>query len=153
MYTCHVNHCQHPTCPTPGRCKFFLRWLIYPTVAATSRSIIMTQRDVVTVTWHCDAISLCHVTIDNADGDTCAWWQKEQDSLLLNTQYMWWQLELSRNSPQTKSENSAFNFLHRRALNADLFPKPRENFMSNNAGPRSSFSTSPLFSLSNVDFF
>jgi hypothetical protein len=27
----------------------------------------MTRRDVVTVTWHCDAISLCHITIDNAD--------------------------------------------------------------------------------------
>jgi hypothetical protein len=25
----------------------------------------MMRHDVVTVTWHCDAISLCHVTIDN----------------------------------------------------------------------------------------
>jgi hypothetical protein len=54
-------------CPTPGGCKFFLRWLIYPIVAATSRSVIMTRRDVVTVIWHCNAISLRHVTIDNAD--------------------------------------------------------------------------------------
>jgi hypothetical protein len=23
MYTCHVNHRQHPTCPTPGGCNFF----------------------------------------------------------------------------------------------------------------------------------
>jgi hypothetical protein len=25
MYTCHVNHRQHPTCPTPGGCKKNLR--------------------------------------------------------------------------------------------------------------------------------
>jgi hypothetical protein len=62
---CHVNHRQHPTCLTLGGCKKSLRWLIYPTVAATSRSFIMMRCDIVTVTWHCDAISLCHVTIDN----------------------------------------------------------------------------------------
>jgi hypothetical protein len=25
LYTCHVNHRQHPTCPTPGGCKKNLR--------------------------------------------------------------------------------------------------------------------------------
>ena len=52
----------------PGGCKKKLRWLIYPTIAAMLRSIMMTQRDFVTVTWHCDAILLCHVTVDNPAG-------------------------------------------------------------------------------------
>ena len=62
---CHVNHWQHPTCPMPGGYKKNLQWLIYPIVASMSRSVIITWCNIVTMTWHCNTISLCHVTIDN----------------------------------------------------------------------------------------